>query len=194
MSSSVSGRVMPSRSVQVPPSSSVPIWAAIASASSGARWRRSSCATGSRRRPVPLRAGRVDAQVLAALDRLQAAVVGGAGDEAAHLGVHAPAAVEEDAAPGADGVVVPEHVLEHGGAGAVRVGALADVRQLLRVAEQDDVPRPLRDGDRVGQRHLARLVHEQAVDALALLLARPVPRGAGHEVRARRRWAAPAMT
>ena len=43
--------------------------------------------------------------------------------------------------PRSGGIVssLAEQVLEHGGAGADRVRALADVRELLRVAEQDDV-------------------------------------------------------
>ena len=61
------------------------------------------------------------------------------------------------------------------------VGALADVRELLRVAEQDDAAGALGDGDRVGERHLAGLVDEEHVDGLVHVLARPQPGRAGVE-------------
>ena len=68
-----------------------------------------------------------------------------------------------------------------------RVHALRDLRELLRVAEQDDVARGGADRERVGERHLARLVDEQVVERLVHLLAREEPRRAGdqlHVVRA----------
>jgi hypothetical protein len=47
------------------------------------------------------------------------------------------------------------------------VGALADVWQLLRVAEQDDGRRSSGHRERVGKRDLAGLVDEEHVDGLA---------------------------
>ena len=44
------------------------------------------------------------------------------------------------------------------------MGALRDVGELLRVAEQDHRLRALCDRDRVGERHLSCLVDEQDVD------------------------------
>ena len=56
--------------------------------------------------------------------------------------------------------------------------ALADVRELLRVAEQHQAAAGAGDRERVGERHLARLVDEQHVDRAAQVLARPQPRRA----------------
>ena len=62
------------------------------------------------------------------------------------------------------------------------VNALADVRELLRVAEQDDASRRLRARHRVGERHLAGLVDEERVDRVLELVVRPEPRRAGGHV------------
>ena len=101
--------------------------------------------------------------------------------EAADIRVHAPGAVEEHAAAGRNRVVLAEQVIEHRRARAVRMGALADVRELLRIAEQHDAACALSNGERVGERDLARLVDEEDVDGLAHLLARPQPCRAGIE-------------
>ena len=65
---------------------------------------------------------------------------------------------------GRDRLAVAEQVLEHGHARAARVRALAHVGELLRVAEQHHPARGAGDRQRVGERHLARLVDEQHVD------------------------------
>ena len=58
--------------------------------------------------------------------------------------------LEEDAALGRDRRLVAEQVLEDGGARAARVRALRHLRELQRIAEQDQVPggRPDRDARR----------------------------------------------
>ena len=66
-------------------------------------------------------------------------------------------------------------------AGAARVRALADLRELLRVAEQDEVAGAGGDGERVGERHLAGLVDQQDVDRRLHALAREQPRRAGDQ-------------
>ena len=49
-----------------------------------------------------------------------------------------------------------EQVLERRDVGALGVAALLRLLELLRVAEQHEAPRGLRDGQHVGERHLAR--------------------------------------
>jgi hypothetical protein len=61
------------------------------------------------------------------------------------------------------------------------MGGLPDLRQLLWVAEHDDAARRQSRGGRVGERELPGLVDEQQVEAVAVLLAREQPRGAGQE-------------
>ncbi len=55
-------------------------------------------------------------------------------------------------------------MLEHGCLRLVRHGALRDLRELVRVAEQDEVPRRVADGDDVGERDLSCLVDDQRVE------------------------------
>lgn len=59
---------------------------------------------------------------------------------------------------------------------------LADVWELLRVAEQHDVASGKRDADDVSKRVLASLVDEDEVERIAVLLAREQPRGARDEL------------
>ena len=77
-------------------------------------------------------------------------------------------------AVGRDRLVAGEDVLEGRDARAVRVGALGDLRELVRVAQEDERSRGAAERDDVGEGHLARLVDEEDVDA------------AGHRLRARR--------
>ena len=79
---------------------------------------------------------------------------------------------EEEAAVGRDRVGVAEQVLEHRRLRARRVDPLRDLRELLRVAEQDDVAGAGPERERVGERDLPGLVDEERVDD-----ARPCPRG-----------------
>ena len=65
--------------------------------------------------------------------------------------------------------------------------ALRDLRELVRVAEQDEVPRRRPDRERIGERELPALVDEQRVDVLIELLAREQERRAGEQLRAPRR-------
>src|SRR6185312_9534322 len=102
-------------------------------------------------------------------------------DERAHVRVHAPAHVDEEAALGRDRGVATEHVPERRHRRTLRVAALGDVRQLLRIAEQDQVAAARPDGQPVRQRDLARLVDEQRVDRALHPLAREEPRRPGHE-------------
>jgi hypothetical protein len=74
--------------------------------------------------------------------------------------MHAPGAVEEDAATRLHRVGLAEQVLEDRQARAARVAPLAYVGELLGIAEQHDAASGVRDRQRVGQRHLAGLVHE----------------------------------
>ncbi len=83
---------------------------------------------------------------------------------------------------GAQRLVVAEQVLEHRRARARRMRALRDLRQLVRVAEQDDVPRRRPDREHVGERDLPALVDEQRVDVPVQVLAREEERRAGEEL------------
>ena len=71
--------------------------------------------------------------------------------------------------------------------GVLRRGFLSllgkDLRELLRVPEQDEGSRRPRDRHRVGQRILPRLVHDQHVDAVRQRLPGPQPRGPADEAR-----------
>ncbi len=62
------------------------------------------------------------------------------------------------------------------------MGGLARLSQLLRVADQDDVPGRARHSQNVGQRQLARLIDEQRVHAALELGPGPHPRGARDDV------------
>ena len=61
--------------------------------------------------------------------------------------------------------------------------ALKRLLELLGIAEKDDALRGLRCGEDIGQRHLARFIHEQDVDRSGELVARPQPRRSGRELR-----------
>ena len=63
--------------------------------------------------------------------------------------------------------------------------ALRHLRQLVRVAEQDEVPRRRPHRERVGERELAALVDEQRVDVPVDVLAREEERRAGDELELR---------
>ena len=93
-----------------------------------------------------------------------------------------PGLVQEQAAVGRDGLVLAEEVLERRDVGAVGMAALLRLLELLRVAEQDQALRRLRDREHVRQRHLPGLVDEQHVHGFAQLFARPQPAGAGDDI------------
>jgi hypothetical protein len=84
---------------------------------------------------------------------------------------------EEEAHLGREGLVVAEDVLEGGDARAVRVGALADLRELVRVAKEHERPRGAARRDDVGEGHLACFVHEEDVQRPRHLLAGQEPLG-----------------
>jgi hypothetical protein len=68
-----------------------------------------------------------------------------------------------------------QDVAQRRGARPGRVGGLARLGQLLRVAQQHQVPGRAGHGQDVGQRQLTGLVHEQGVDAVGHPGARPEP-------------------
>ncbi len=109
------------------------------------------------------RPGRIDVLACAGLDRVQAALVDDLGDEAADVGVHASGAVEEDSKLWRDRAVLSEQVLEHRGAGSVRMDALGDLRELKRVSEEDQVARGGAHRQGVGERDLPCLVDHEMV-------------------------------
>ena len=69
-------------------------------------------------------------------DGAQAPVVDAVGDELADIGVHAACLVEEDAVRRRIVSAIAQQVLQHRERGALGVGALRDLRELLRVARR----------------------------------------------------------
>src|SRR5207247_949417 len=63
-----------------------------------------------------------------------------------------------------------------------RMQALAHLRELQRVAEQDDRPRARPDRERVRERNLARLVDEDVVELLVELRTREQPGRPGDQL------------
>ena len=63
--------------------------------------------------------------------------------------------------------------------------ALRHLRQLVRVAEEDELARGRPDGERVGERELPGLVHEERVDRPVELVAGEEPRRPGDELELR---------
>ena len=89
-------------------------------------------------------------------------------------------ALEKEAAVGRHGRLVAEQVAQHRRAAAGRVRPLDHLVELLRVADEHEVPGRRPHRERVGERHLTRLVDEQVVDLL--VLAGEEPRRAGRQV------------
>ena len=92
--------------------------------------------------------------------------------------MEAVGALEEEAAVGRDRLVVADQVLEHGGAAAGGVRALDHLVELLRVADEHDVPRRRAHRERVGERNLPGLVDEEVVERGVVLGPREEPGGA----------------
>jgi hypothetical protein len=65
--------------------------------------------------------------------------------------------------------------------GAVGVGALVGLFELLGVAEQHEVARGAGEGEDLGERHLAGFVDEQVVELLGGIVAGPQPSGAADD-------------
>ena len=89
--------------------------------------------------------------------------------------------MQEQAAVARDGLGAAEQVLERRGGRAGRMARLLRLLELLRVAEQHEALGAGRDGEHVGERHLAGFVDEQHVDAVAEALVRPEPRRAAEQ-------------
>ena len=84
--------------------------------------------------------------------------------------------------PGRTVSSLAEQMREHRRVRARRMRALRDLRELVRVAEQDEVARGRADRERVRERELPAFVDEQRVDVLVELLAREQERRAGEEL------------
>src|SRR5262245_22849322 len=108
--------------------------------------------------------------------RLQPAVVEQLGGEPADRGMEPPGLLQKETAIRGDGLLAQEQVLERGYLYSFRVAALERLIQLAWVTQQDNGAGALRDRQDVGERHLARLVHEQDIDSLEELFSRPEPR------------------
>ena len=98
--------------------------------------------------------------------------------------VHAPRAREEVAVLGRDDIGAVHDPAERRRVDRLGVRPLAHLRQLLRVAEQQQARGRERDGDRRGERELAGLVDHEQVEALArdARVVREVPRRASDHV------------
>ena len=80
-------------------------------------------------------------------------------------------------------VVSFEQVLEHRHTHAAGMNPLRDVRQLLRIAQHDQVAGARTHRHRIRQRHLARFVDEQIVELPLHLFPGEQPRRAGDNLR-----------
>lgn len=67
--------------------------------------------------------------------------------------------------------MVAQHPVEARQVRGLRMRALDHLRQLARVAGQHDVAGSPAHGDHVGQTHLPRLIHEEPVESLHVLVA-----------------------
>ena len=86
--------------------------------------------------------------------------------------MHPQGALEEEAHVLGHGRALAEQVREHGSAGAGGMYPLCHLRELDRVAEQDERPRAGAERERVRERDLARLVDEEVVELGVELLPR----------------------
>ena len=144
-------------------------------------WRSPSCSTSTKRTPSPSATERFERD----LRRLEPPFVERLRDVRVHLRAHPPGVLEEDPHVGLHGLVLAEQMREHRRVRARRMRALRDLRELVRVAEQDEVARRRADRERVRERDLPALVDEQRVDVLVELLAREEERRAGKELELR---------
>src|ERR1700723_2279057 len=81
--------------------------------------------------------------------RLQSALVGQGRDRCANRWMHAMRAVKEVATRGGQGAVIFDQPAQRGPVDRLGMCALADLRELLRVAEQQQVRGRRGDGDGV---------------------------------------------
>ena len=139
------------------------------------------CSTARKTSPSPSR----DAPPRARLGPLEPAGVVGVGGEGGELGPQSPGLLEEDPAVGRHRPLVPEEVLEPGLLGLLGHRALGDLRELVRVAEEDEVARRVTDRDHVRERDLPRLVHDQRVEEALELRVHEEPRRARDELELR---------
>ncbi len=142
----MSGRVVPFSSVYAVPRSSW-IAPATASASSQDSWPLPACSMGRKNSPFPAATLRL-AHGSGALEPPLVVRLRG---ERGELRPQAPGALEEDPAIGRHGHVLAQEVLEDGDLRFDRHLSLRDLRELVRVAEEDEVARGVADRERVGQ-------------------------------------------
>ena len=102
--------------------------------------------------------------------------------ESVHRRMHPVGPGQEEAAVGRQRAMVPDEVLESRALGTHGMDPRADLRELVRVAEEDDRARRATHGHDVGQRHLAGLVDEQDVDLALHLVTGEQPRCPGRDV------------
>src|SRR4029079_17622876 len=108
----------------------------------------------------------------------QATLVEDLGDVAVDIGVEPVRGRKEEAALRWHGHGVADQVLEGRGTSALRVEALADLRELIRIPEEDEAARGPGCRQRVGETQLTGLVDEQDVDRSDQFGPRPHPDGA----------------
>ena len=128
------------------------------------------------------RPGRDDALPVQAGARVEPAFVERLGRVGANVGVHTKGLVHEQPFVTLYGTASVEQVSQRRSIRAVGMRAQGGLVKLLRVAEQHQVRRGVRDCQRVRQRHLPRLVHEQRVHAVLRFRTRPQPGGAGPDL------------
>ena len=182
-SSTVIGLCPPSLSRQVIPSRSATA-AATTSASSRERDPFPVWGVGSQRIPAPDSTGSSPSTTRSAVFGcvVEQTTIEGRRDERVHGRVHPAGCLEEDATLGRHRLRVADEVFERRRGRATGVDALGHHRELVLVADEDDRSRARPDRHGVGERHLARLVHEEDVEGAVELGPSEEPARPGHDV------------
>ena len=81
-------------------------------------------------------------------------------NELADCWMHPVTGLEEDPMRIRDSDAFPKHVFQRGGSSAIRMGATGRLRELLRVAKQEQLFRGRGRSHRIRKCHLARFINE----------------------------------
>ena len=81
-----------------------------------------------------------------------------------------------------DSDAFPKHVFQRGGSSAIRMGATGRLRELLRVAKQEQLFRGRGRSHRIRKCHLARFINEQCIQSAVKWFTREEPRRPGDQV------------
>jgi hypothetical protein len=85
--------------------------------------------------------------------------------------MHPPRLLEEEPKLDRNRLALADHVLEHAHPGAARMHSLRHLRELERIAEQNEPGRRGPARERIRKAELSRLVHDERVQLTVQLLA-----------------------